>query len=104
KTAAIVSAPTLGLIVIIENVIHTERANRIHVKQSRLRTVTRRRPVRGATLIRRDESAIQLRLLRGVRNRLTFGVDTLRPVSLHELRGHEILSIRPIEHKEPAVA
>src|SRR5207247_10829514 len=104
KTATIVSAPAFGLLVIIENVVHAECSRGIDVKESSLRTVTRRRPVRGATLIRRDESAVQLRLLRRIWNRLAFRVDTLRPIRLHELGGHEILSIRAVEHKEPAIA
>src|SRR5215831_10100645 len=104
KSASIVSAPALRLFIVIKDVVHAERSSTVDVKQTRVRTVARRMPICGSTLIRRDKNAIDLRLLRGIRNRLPFCIDSQRPIRSYELRRKQILAVGSIQQEEPAIA
>src|SRR5205823_46286 len=101
--AAIRSSPSLRVIAGIVDVIHAERPCRIHIEESCLRAERRRRPVGGTSLIRRDECAINLRVLRRIRDRLSPVVVAERPVRLRVVARHERLPIRAVEDEEVSV-
>jgi len=102
--SAIVASPAFRLLIVVEYVIHAEAARGVDVEQPCVGTETRRRPVRCAGLVRRHQSAVNLRLLRGVRDRLAFGVDALRPIRLDELLGDDILPGYPVQDEEVTIA
>src|SRR5262249_1330076 len=104
KSASIVSAPALRLFIVIKDVVHAERSSTVDVKQAGVGTVARRMPICGATLIRRDKDAVELRLLRGIGNRLSFCVDSQRPIRFHELRSKQIFAVGSIQQEEPTIA
>src|SRR5262245_19442269 len=78
KSRAIVAAPTFGFFVVIEDVVHTERPSGVDVKQAGVGTVTRRMPIRSASLIGCNKSSVELWFLCRIRNRLTFRVRAQR--------------------------
>src|SRR5262245_25962185 len=80
KSAAIRSTPALRLFIVIKDVVHAEGSSTIDIKEAGVGTVARRVPICGATLIRRDKDAVELRILRGIWNRLSFCVGSESPI------------------------
>ena len=74
-TAAIVAAPSFRLVVFVVQIVNAPGAGSVGVEQAGIGAITRRRPVDRATLIRRDERAVRLGLLRWIQARLSLGID-----------------------------
>src|SRR5437868_1713295 len=101
--AAIVAAPTFGFFGVVEDVVFTERAARVDVEQTCCGTETRRRPIGCAALIRRNERAIDLRLLGRIGNWLALGVNAFCPIGLDEFGSRDVGPVGTIENEEVAV-
>src|SRR5579884_39506 len=99
------SAIAFGILGRVVEICDSVAFGAVEIEESGLGVITRGRPVRSAHSGHVDHGTIDFRLLGGIRNGLTFGVDAFCPVTgAGERLRDDVLAIGAIQNKEPAAS
>src|SRR5580704_7423879 len=95
---------SLGPFTSVREVGHTITKKRVDIKQACLRTKAGRHPIGSSHSIDGQQVAVYRRFLLRVRDRLPFGINSLRPIQRNKRFGDDVGSIGAIEHEKVTVA